>query len=268
MTDTPKKESRSLQLEIHLPADPDVVSRMLSDPEELARWFAPFVDSTGPGNPGDVLTLGWGPEVQWRSRLEVVEPGRRVRWSDPDGQTGGMVVEWTLVAEGGGTRLRLVNSGFGDGPEWDDQYDASESGWRFFLWHLDEVLRLHRGAPRVMVSTRRQSRVSRAALGERLYGPQGLALDPPSPVAGSIARIRLGGPQPLEVTHVRLPTHLWGRLPGLGGAILLIEMEPGGEDHFHTGVWISTWGLTAEAVQRLQAALDGMADSVFGPRPA
>ena len=273
MTDTPRKGSRTLQLEVHLPADPDVVWKMLTDPKELAQWFAPFVESTGPGVHGDVLTLGWGPEVQWRSRLDAAEPGRRVRWIDPSADPTsteppeGMVVEWTLAPERGGTRLRLVNSGFGEGPDWDDQYDATHAGWRFFLWHLEEVLRLHRAERRVMVSTRRASHLSREALGARLYGPEGLALEPPSPTAGSTARLRLGAPQQIEVTHARLPTHLWGRLPGLGGAVLLIEMEPGG-DGFHTGFWISTWRLGADAVRKLQAALDGVADAVFGPPPA
>ena len=35
--------------------------------------------------------------------------------------------------------MRLVNSGFGNGDEWDDQYDAMAEGWRMFLSNL----RLH-----------------------------------------------------------------------------------------------------------------------------
>jgi hypothetical protein len=32
--------------------------------------------------------------------------------------------------------VRLVNSGFGDGNEWDDQYDAMVEGWQLFLFNL------------------------------------------------------------------------------------------------------------------------------------
>ena len=44
----------------------------------------------------------------------------------------------------------------------------------------------------------------------------------------------------------------------------MVEMEPG-EGTFHTGIWLSTWGLGAAKETALQAALDRLADRVFGP---
>ncbi len=105
MSTPPAKPPRTLTLEALLPATPEQLSRMLTDPAELARWFAPFVD--GSGRVGDLLTLGWGPDVVWRTRLEAIEPGRLVRWRDAppedqkNGPPGGMVIEWTLTAEPG-----------------------------------------------------------------------------------------------------------------------------------------------------------------------
>ncbi|MGI8939708.1 MAG: hypothetical protein ACR2JF_16135 [Iamia sp.] len=51
-----------------------------------------------------------------------------------------MVFEWLVEAGDGGTCIvRLVNSGFGDGEEWDEQYHGMTEGWKFFLANL----RLH-----------------------------------------------------------------------------------------------------------------------------
>ncbi|HVP61665.1 MAG TPA: SRPBCC domain-containing protein [Myxococcaceae bacterium] len=269
MSDPPKKPQRTLTLEARLPATPEQVSRMLTDPAELARWFAPYVD--GSGRVGELLTLSWGPDVTWRTRVEAVEPGRLVRWCDaPADQQGGppagMVIEWTLGTESGGTRLRLVHSGFGEGGDWDEQYDGTEAGWSFFLWHLGETLRHHPGKPRVVVWERRASVLSREEIGARLFGPIGLALDPDRPQPGSVAHLRLAGSRRrFEVEHVRLPTHLWGRLPDLDGALLLAEMEPGRTGPVQTGLWLSTWGLDAASLDTVRTGLRSMADAVFSP---
>ena len=45
--------------------------------------------------------------------------------------------EWLVEARDGGTCVvRLINSGFGSGAEWDAEYDATQSGWRLFLYNL------------------------------------------------------------------------------------------------------------------------------------
>jgi uncharacterized protein YndB with AHSA1/START domain len=266
MSSSPPKSSRTLTLEARFPATPEELTRMLTEPAELARWFAPFVEGSG-----RVLTLSWGPDVVWKTRVDAVEPGKMVRWRDapPEeqkaGPPGGMVIEWTLAAEPGGTRLRLVHSGFGDGAEWDDQFDATDRGWAFFLWHLGETLRHHRNEPRVVVWERRASTLSREALGARLFGREGLGLDPEKPQSGSTARLQIGGSHTFEVEHVRFPTHLWGKLPELNGALLLVEMEPGRTGPVQTGFWLSTWGLDRQRLTAVKAGLRSVADAVFGP---
>lgn len=81
MSDSPPK-TRSLVLEAHLPGTPDELARMLTDPTEPARWFAPFVE--GPGAPGALVTFRWSPDMVWKTRPEIVEPGRAPR----DGRRG------------------------------------------------------------------------------------------------------------------------------------------------------------------------------------
>src|SRR5262249_35119454 len=164
-----------------------------------------------------------------------------------------------------GTRLRLVHSGFGDGADWDDMFEGTRAGWTFYLWHLLETVRHHLGQTRTVVSERRASTLSRDALGARLFGPSGLALEPASPRPGTSARLRLGGaPRTFQVEHARLPTHLFGKLPELGGALLLVEMEPGRTGPVQTGLWLSTWELDSGTLAGLRSGLRAMADAVFG----
>jgi hypothetical protein len=69
------------------------------------------------------------------------DPPHRVVFRGPDGERGpGLAYEWLVEASGGGSCVvRLVNSGFGSGEEWDADYDGMSTGWTIFL----ENLRLH-----------------------------------------------------------------------------------------------------------------------------
>jgi uncharacterized membrane protein YagU involved in acid resistance len=42
MSEPPAPETRAITLEVELPGTPEEVTRMLSDPAELARWFGTF----------------------------------------------------------------------------------------------------------------------------------------------------------------------------------------------------------------------------------
>lgn len=269
----PPKPARALEFNIDLPTDPDTVWRLLTDPTALAEWFAPRVE--GSGEPGGTLTFSWGGEMTWNTKVASSERGRLVRWQDdleayqqlPP--TMPVIIEWKLTPGPGGTRLTLVHSGFGDGADWDEMYDGTKAGWTFFIWHLLEVVRNHLGERRTVVFQRRPSTLTREELAKRLYGPEGLALAPGRPEAGSTAEISFGGGRrPFEVQYVRLPRNLFGKLPDLGGALLLVEMEPGLSGPVNTGLWLSTWGLDARRVDALRTGLRSMADAVFGPSPA
>ena len=205
--------------------------------------------------------------MRWSTKVAAAERGRLVRWQDDSeayqqlpSTAAPVVIEWQLSPGPGGTRLRLVHSGFGDGADWDDMYDGTKAGWTFFMWHLLETVRHHLGQQRTVVFERRPSTLTREALGARLFGSDGLALTPARPDTGSTASIPLDGePRQFEVQHARLPTHLFGKFPELGGAVLLIEMEPGRSGPVQTGLWLSTWGLGSRGarVAPRQAPLGG-----------
>ena len=51
-----------------------------------------------------------------------------------------LAFEWSIEAiDDASCVVRLVNTGFGEGHEWDTQYDAMTEGWRMFMFNL----RLH-----------------------------------------------------------------------------------------------------------------------------
>jgi len=150
--------------------------------------------------------------------------------------------------------------------DWDDMFDGTRAGWTFYLSHLSETIRHHLGQLRTVVYERRSSTLTRDALGARHFGSGGLAIAPAHPRPEAPVEMTLAGARRrLEVQHVRLPTHLFGKLPELGGALLLVEMEPGRTGPVQTGVWLSTWGLAPDVQESLRTGLRTMADAVFGP---
>ena len=55
--------------------------------------------------------------------------------------------EWLVEARDGGTCVVRLISGFGSGAEWDAQYDATQAGWRLFLYNLRLYLTHFPGQP-------------------------------------------------------------------------------------------------------------------------
>ena len=47
MSKDERSAGRALDLSVDLPASPEEVWRMLTDPVELTRWFAPYVEGSG-----------------------------------------------------------------------------------------------------------------------------------------------------------------------------------------------------------------------------
>jgi uncharacterized protein YndB with AHSA1/START domain len=71
------------------------------------------------------------------SEVLVVEPNKKLSYSW--GTLGvGTVVVWTLTATGGGTLLRMEQSGFG--PDQDANYKGAKYGWTKFIGNLERVV--------------------------------------------------------------------------------------------------------------------------------
>ncbi len=105
-------------------APPAKVWRGLTEPELLARWWAPGDIAPVVGHRFHLQMPGWG-EVP--CEVVEVEPPERFVYTF----NGDWTLTWRLVAEGTGTRLLLEHSGFDLDDKRDrDAFERMGPGWR------------------------------------------------------------------------------------------------------------------------------------------
>ncbi len=135
MTDQ-QPADRSIHLSVEVPGTPEEVWAAIASGPGIGSWFVP---TELEGREGGPVVQHFGPGMDAEGVITAWEPPRRLAFGATDGS--GLAFEWLVEArEGGSCVVRLVNSGFGTGEEWDDQYDAMTEGWSIFLANL----RLHR----------------------------------------------------------------------------------------------------------------------------
>ena len=136
-----------IEKEILIEAPIDVVWRAVTEPDQIRQWFADEVELESRAGGGGRLRFKSGDTYQLQ--VEAVEPPRRFafRWVQPEGSVAradnSMLVEFTLQAEAGSTRLRVVESGF-DKVDWSDEKKARYAGdhsrgWGNLLGRLAEL---------------------------------------------------------------------------------------------------------------------------------
>jgi len=141
--------------EVVIDAPPDRVWAIVTDPRHVARWFSDEAEIDL--RPGGAMVLTWQGHGTYRGRVEAVDPPRRFafRWlrreDDEPGDGMSTLVEFVLAAEGSGTRLRVVESGFQRlaWPEEDKARYAGENadGWVHELNQLRDYAARLGGAP-------------------------------------------------------------------------------------------------------------------------
>ena len=144
--------SRSHETVIEIKATPEEVFRALTDPEEIVKWFVPGA-RVEPRVGGEYVKV-WGPGMESKSTISAWEPGAHfgtyAERSFAFGCEGrpvdtGVVqkicVDYYIEAlDGGITRLRLVQSGFGPEAAWDDEFAETKTGWAEYLRKLMALL--------------------------------------------------------------------------------------------------------------------------------
>ena len=141
--------SRSHETVIDLKASPEEVFRAITEPEQIAKWFAPVrVDP----HVGGEYVISWAPGMESKGTVSAWDPythfgkysERSVAYANPPVDTGvvqRIAIDFYIEAIGDGvTRLRLVQSGFGDGAAWDEEFESTKPGWGGFLKKLKEIL--------------------------------------------------------------------------------------------------------------------------------
>jgi uncharacterized protein YndB with AHSA1/START domain len=250
----PKKPARVLELEIAIDATPEEVWKAITEAARVSNWFAPEVTGAGAGV-GSSLTFSWGSGMEFGTTIGEWEPNRHVRWVHEDmfGPGTSLIADWHLDTQAGKTRLRLVQSGFGDFDGWDDFFAGIDTGWRYFLHNLRVYLEKHAGKTRGMISSRFPVGIGRANAWKKL----------PSAPPGEQVTVDLGEPVPATVDLLVPERGLALRIPSLGDALLFFELEGSG-DKFSIGTWLSVYDAAAasriepgarQAFERLAAAV-------------
>ena len=144
----------SVEREILIEASPEVVWGVITEPEQISRWFSDEADVQGRAGADGTLTWrpgGRGKDKEFDTivpiRVVEAEPFRRFsfRWCHPEGQgpdeNNSALVEFSLIEEAHGTRLRVVESGIAavthDEESKARYLEDHEQGWER---HLGEML--------------------------------------------------------------------------------------------------------------------------------
>src|SRR5262249_5077767 len=159
------------------------------------------------------------------------------------------------------TRVRLVQSGFGEFDGWDDFFEGIDTGWRYFLHNLRVYVETHAGKTRRMISSRFPVGIGRANAWKTL--PTARQGEKVTVDLGETVRFAPGEPVEAIVDLVVPQRGLALRIPSLGDALLFVELEGSGEK-FHIGIWLSVYDAAAasriepgaqKAFERLAAAM-------------
>ena len=116
----------SVERDILIEASPEVVWGVITEPEQIGHWFSDEAEVQGRADADGTLTWRAGGRGGKKDsdmivpiRVVDAEPFRRFsfRWNHPQGaepdQSNSALVEFSLVEEAGGTRLRVLESGIG-----------------------------------------------------------------------------------------------------------------------------------------------------------
>lgn len=241
------QSTRSHETRIEIAGPIEDVWRSLTDPAELARWFAPAM-RVEPGAGGSVVA-DWGPGLEWKTAIEVWEPNRHLRLtetrervlsSSPEEQRlvpCRLVEDFYLEAGAGGkTVLRLVHSGFGSPEDWDNEYDGTRGGWIGCFVRLKHTLERHKG----------ESVVN--GIASRIWK----GTEP----AEALQRIEAALPEGARL-EMRAIHHLLAVVPPWNGSILTASVQRTPEGTAAYLEWL-VYGMTAERAAAIAQNCRGM----------
>jgi uncharacterized protein YndB with AHSA1/START domain len=239
---------RAIDLDIEVPGTPEEVWEAVASGPGITAWFVPArVD----GRLGGTCELDFGPGVGVETaRITAWEPPRRLVAEVAAEGRPAFAMEWLVEARDGGTCVvRLVNSGFGSGADWDAEYDATEAGWRLFLYNLRLYLTHFPGrrCSSVLVNGHADGPVDRA------FGELAAALGLPAGAGQGerVAATAPGAPPLAGVVERAAPNMLTLLLERPAAGIAFVVCEPAGDGSAHASVYLYLFGDgAAEAAAR------------------
>ena len=239
---------RAIDLDIEVPGTPEEVWEAVASGPGITAWFVPArVD----GRLGGTCELDFGPGVGVETaRITAWEPPRRLVAEVAAEGRPAFAMEWLVEARDGGTCVvRLINSGFGSGADWDAEYDATEAGWRLFLYNLRLYLTHFPGrrCSSVLVNGHADGPVDRA------FGELAAALGLPAGASQGerVAATAPGAPPLAGVVERAAPNMLTLLLERPAAGIAFVVCEPAGDGSAHASVYLYLFGDgAAEAAAR------------------
>lgn len=235
---------RVIRDEMRIAAPPEAVYRAWCDPESITGWFLGRME--GRMEAGETVTWYWdteGPGVSQRV-LVADAPHRIVTAMDlPQGVS---YLEVTIEQEEGHSVLRLVQSGFGEGPEWDDEYESMLSGWMVALAVLKFFAKRYMGRGRREILVLRDAPFDREVVLELQRTEGGLAQwltrsGAPGDAVGEPVRLVLENGTTLTGTVLRNTAYetlwSWDEIEG----VLEIKAFRGANWGSKVGIRVSSW---------------------------
>lgn len=159
-----KHHGRIVDKEIAIRATPAQVYAAFADPRAIARWFVDAAE--GVAKPGELMTWIFR-DMNFRLPVPILEAkpnSEFVTGGEIPGRLPALMEVLIRATDGGDTRVRLVNSGFADGAQWDEEYQGVDSGWTMALATLKHALEQHPGKDRTHVMSMQPSSVDPSRL--------------------------------------------------------------------------------------------------------
>lgn len=261
--------SRTFETEIQIAASRQAVWEAIATASELQRWFTPKAKTDS--KVGGEIVWEWLQHHQWPQRIEILEPGARLRTrydSGVDDGAGGkrpLFLDFILEGEGGMTTLRLVQSGFGPEAAFDEEYDGISRGWPVELRGLRLYLEKYRGKDRVLAWSTKDLDMDRDRAWQILTSERGLACGTQidSLADGAAFRIRTAdGDEFSGKALVCQAREFSGDAQSHGGGFFRFSIEEWGGSS-HAWLWLGAYDQPADGVAALQKRWDAMLDRLF-----
>jgi uncharacterized protein YndB with AHSA1/START domain len=126
-----RHEGRRIEDEIRIDAPAETIWQAWTDPSKVPAWFVDRAE--GRMEVGETVRWFWDrTDGGMTHRVLAADPPQRLLLA-LDVPQGATLIEITIEQVLGHSVLRLVQSGFGHGAEWDEQYDGMASGWMIAL---------------------------------------------------------------------------------------------------------------------------------------